>query len=282
MNKMLLVAFAPFVLVSCVAPADDSQDEAWDDSEEVVGESQLGMGGNPATGGNEESGFWQLNPTTLAQLPAIAAAPLDQGNGFLPGVNFGHSHGYEVWRNIVYCALGVDQTLTDPSTGAVHRGHFGLAMSWKNAALTASQQRWVTACMLQRLNAYGHSVPILLEGMTSPIYYYQPDDSAYPWNESTAWGNVFSPAGPAVYVCSDSDLIATCEAQGKTASAWLQERICDGVANCGMVYMGTCATACKYQVTSRGTYPVCTVNGVTYNETVHVQLPSTEATCTPL
>jgi hypothetical protein len=165
----------------------------------------------------------------------------------------------------------------------VYQGHFGLALSWMSSPLTLVQQRWVTGCMIQRLNAWGHKVPILLEGATSPIWFYGPDNNAYPFDESTAWGNVFSAAGPGVFVCSDQDLVVKCEQEGKSPLDWLHERVCDGLVSCGMTYVGNCwdPAVCTYQSGSRGTYPVCVGAGVTYTQTVHVQVPSSEATCTP-
>ena len=106
--------------------------------------------------------------------------------------------------------------------------------------------------------------------------------ATYPWDEPTAWGNLFSAATQAIYVCSDGDLVKKCEQEGHSVSAWLQYRICDGLGACGMVYMGNCNQACTYPVTPRGIYPVCVSNGITYTQTVHVQLPNSEATCTPM
>lgn len=289
MNKMFLLvaSLVSTAMVSCVAPPGDADDEqGLADDEDLAEAQQAGTGGNPNTGGNHHLGRWILPPATVAQYQVVGAAALDaDGDGVLPSINWGHSHGYDVWDNLVYCALGVGQSLTEPN-GAVHQGHFGLATSWTTTPLTTHQQRFVTGCMLQRLNAWGHEVPILLEGRTSPIYHWAADEVDYPWDESTVWGNVFVPSGaaPAIYVCSSGALFAECNEDIDGTNDWLEERICDGLgADCGLAVMGLCSDVCTLQTTSGGdTYEECTGASGRFRQTVHVQLPSTEASCTPV
>lgn len=272
-----LVSF--FALVACVPPADGWDDEA----EEDLGTAYQGQGGNPAIGGNHFSGADILAADARAAYLEVALVPLLDKLGYFPMIDVDESRRPQVVQNLVECALDMSQTVRDPVTDAEYTGHWGLATQWAYEPSTEDQQRWVTGCMIQRLNAWGHLVPILLEGATSPIYYNQQAEAEFPFNESTAWGNLFAGRGE-IFVCSHEDQRMRCDLESKSVNAWLQERICDGLAECGMVYRGHCEdpNVCIPSDPTEDKYPVCYGwEHVPYEQTVHVQVQLSDATCTP-
>jgi hypothetical protein len=283
-----LAMLAPFALVSCTAPRDGSHEDEFDE-EEDVGEVELkGTGGNPNTGHNHNSGLYHWQPDTQQAYRVMGDTALDDGYGYLPVLDIDPLYRNEVIANAVECGLGVGDFVTDPLTGDVFEGHFGLDLAWKGNKLSPEGRRWVTGCMAQRLNAWGFTVPILLVGNTAPIYYHKNDNSAYPWNESTVWGDLFSSTEPLgtkippypIYVCSDAEQIDSCD--GDQILEWFDSRICDGADACGLTYLGPCSNPVCMQVSGpMGTYPQCwTPSGELYEETVHVQIHEQDGTCT--
>lgn len=154
-----------------------------------------------------------------------------------------------VLRSAVECALTPDQSVVDPVTGELYTGWWGLAPSWSSNVLETQGRRYVTACMVQRLNYYGASVPILLEGPSSPIARNASFDARYVLEESTVFGDLFSSTTPLlgllpafnVYVCWESLLPQSC---GLLGLPLLEKRICDDVPLCGLVTLGPCALSC--------------------------------------
>ena len=65
---------------------------------------------------------------------------------------------------LVQCALQPSQSIETISDGKKYafRGVLGLADHWLHTALTESGQRWVSACLLARVNLYGRKVEISL------------------------------------------------------------------------------------------------------------------------
>ena len=60
---------------------------------------------------------------------------------------------------LVECALGTTQSVTSTTAPVkTYIGQYGLATGWTGAALSATNRRWVSACMLARVNATGENV----------------------------------------------------------------------------------------------------------------------------
>jgi len=177
--------------------------------------------------------------------------------------------GKRVLTYLAACALPAGQSVkvgTDTYTGT-----YGLVPSWATSALTASQQRWVSACMLARTNLYGVQVemsmrganPALAPALLEPVDYLVPEGAFY--------GNLFS-ANPVAYACT-SFL--------KTATNYDSARACsmssDGVSTkCGFTYEHGCALldldlapACSGLLPPYGN---CRGDGTTYSEVVTVFL----------
>jgi hypothetical protein len=232
--------------------------------------------------GTRPACFWAHG--SQQALRTLGGAALDQGGGLLASIPLTQvsQDCREVLRSAVECALTPEQSVSDPVTGELYTGWWGLAPSWLGNALDVDGRRYVTACMVQRLNYTGTTVPILLEGPHPAIAQSQTFGPAYPIEESTAFGDLFSSAVPLggllpafnVYVCWESLLPQSCGLLG--LPLLFEERICDGVPLlCGLTVLGPCSLSCV----QNGPYWSCKPNLLAprWTQTVRVKLET--ATC---
>ncbi len=231
--------------------------------------------------GTSPSCFWARG--SQQALRSLGGVALDRGDGFLPRIALDQvpQSCREVLRSAVECALTPDQSVEDPVTGERYTGWWGLAPTWLGGALNEQGRRYVTACMVQRLNYYGASVPIRLEGPHSAIVRNLTEGSEYPIEESTVFGDLFSSTTPLdgllpafeVYVCWEDLLPQSCGLLG--LPLLLEKRICDDVPLCGLVTLGPCALSCA----QNGDYWMCQSGLLSswWTETVRVRLET--ATC---
>ena len=184
-------------------------------------------------------------------LRTMGGAALDQGGGQLLSIPLTQvsQECREVLRSAVECALTREQSVRDPVTGELYTGWWGLAPSWQSGALDVDGRRYVTGCMVQRLNYYGTQVPILLEGRHPAIARNATFGPEYPIVESTAFGDLFSSTTPLLgilpafnlYVCWEGLLPQSC---GFLGLPLLEQRLCDDVPLCGLLVLGPCALSC--------------------------------------
>jgi hypothetical protein len=108
----------------------------------------------------------------------------------------------------------------------------------------------------------------LLEGDHAPLYESNVLDDEYPFEESTAFGDLFSSTAPltgltpafTAYMCSEED--STC----LNVSTLLNIRACDNVGLlCGIKYIGKCSSKCS----ANGPYWNCPNYG--FSQTIRVQ-----------
>ncbi|HEX5744752.1 MAG TPA: hypothetical protein VFZ09_00835 [Archangium sp.] len=248
----------------------------------AAGQTLLGDERDPPKGlnGTTPSCFWA--PGSQQALRTLGAAALDQGAGLLPGIPLSQVSAScrHVLRSAVECALTPEQSVRDPVTDELYTGWWGLAPSWSSGVLDTAGRRYVTACMVQRLNYYGASVPILLEGPHSAITRNTSYDAQYAIEESTVFGDLFSSTAPLlgllpafnVYVCWESLLPQSC---GLLGLPLLEKRICDDAPLCGLVTLGPCDLSCV----ENGPYWKCRSGLLSpwWTETVRVKLET--ATC---
>jgi hypothetical protein len=83
---------------------------------------------------------------------------------------------------------------------------------------------------------------VVLSGSTRALAAGTGWDADYPFDESNAYGDVFSaPAGTfALDVCWEKDLQRACEDPAEQ----LEARICDGAPGCRLHVVGRCAKVC--------------------------------------
>ncbi|PTL79567.1 hypothetical protein DAT35_32655 [Vitiosangium sp. GDMCC 1.1324] len=225
--------------------------------------------------GTRPSCFWAQGAQQT--LRALGGAALDQGRGFLKSISLGMvpADCREVLRSAVECALTREQSVTDPVTGERYTGWWGLAPSWLGDALDVDGRRYVTACMVQRLNYYGTTVPILLEGPHPAISRNPTYGPQYAIQESTVFGDLFSSPIPllgilpafSVFVCWESLLPQSC---GLLGLPLLEKRICDDAPLCGLVPIGPCGLMCQ----QNGPYWQCKPDllAPAWTQTVRVKL----------
>jgi len=231
--------------------------------------------------GTRPSCFWAHG--TQQALRSLGGAALDQGAGLLPSIPLAQvsQDCREVLRSAVECALTPAQSVSDPVTGELYTGWWGLAPSWLSGALDVDGRRYVTGCMVQRLNSYGTHVPILLEGSHPAIAQSATFGPQYPIEESTAFGDLFSSTTPLdgllpafqVYVCWESLLPQSCGLLG--LPLLFEKRVCDDTPLCGLVTVGACALSCA----QNGSYWKCKPDLLSpwWTQTVRVKLET--ATC---
>jgi hypothetical protein len=277
-TRFLLLASLVTVLVGCGTDVAYVEQDA---SMATLEQSAVRQRPPPnGANGTRPSCFWAHG--SQKALRTLGGAALDRGGGDLLDIPLAQVSAdcREVLRSAVECALTQDQSVRDPVTGELYTGWWGLAPSWLGEPLNVQGRRYVTACMVQRLNYYGTSVPILLEGPHPAITQSVTYAPEYPIEESTVFGDLFSSKTPLlgllpafnVYVCWESLLPQSC---GPLGLPLLEKRICDDAPLCGITPVGPCALACA----QNGEYWKCKPGLLSpwWTETVRVKLET--ATC---
>jgi hypothetical protein len=139
---------------------------------------------------------------------------------------------------IASCALPAGQSITlSLSSGPLTlQGELGLAPTWTNEHGTCDEscQRWVSGCVLSRINYFGDTIPLSLRGDTAVLTPSKEELASYPNREAAYFGNIFK-ATQERYACVSP---------GST----LISRVCgpDGAANpdCVVSVLGDCPSVC--------------------------------------
>jgi hypothetical protein len=171
-------------------------------------------------------------------------------------------------KYVVSCALTSQQSLSFSVGGTSYSfpGELGLAPQWGMAhgSCDGSCQRWVSACVLARVDAAGVDREISVRG-PNPVLLPTPSEiSSYTNREATYFGNLFIPGQPRFL----------CLAPGQKQD----ERVCgDSLADCPMTVVGSCAQDCLVKAGAFGD-SFCSDagrsgTGQTYFESVTVFLP---------
>jgi hypothetical protein len=171
-------------------------------------------------------------------------------------------------KYVVSCALPADKTVTINVDGQTYSypGLLGMEPQWgeRGGSCDESCQRWVTGCVLARVDYLGVERLISLRGANPALRTTRDEANAYPVREATYFGNVFK---------KDQPLFA-CLSPGQKED----ERVCgDSLDNCPMDVVGSCARACVFEGAFGG-FQLCSSSGKalhpeTYLESVTVFLP---------
>ncbi|WP_437616831.1 hypothetical protein WMF20_23275 [Sorangium sp. So ce834] len=216
--------------VGCgAAPADDAESVLVAEQEIIV------------MNGLEPADFWK--PSTQQALRALAQAPLAAGlDGGAGAVLLASEHGRQLVERVVACAL--------PAGAAVEArfersfaGSIGLAPSWATSPLSdGASRRWMTACLLQSLNALGAHVAVHLTGGHPGLADASDSEaSEYTVRDAIMFGDLFEPAHPTAFACADNALIDDC---GVALSAKTLARVCGQSHTCGLTLLGHCNAVC--------------------------------------
>jgi hypothetical protein len=176
--------------------------------------------------------------------------------------------GRELLKYVVSCALpdGAAVNVTVDGTHYSFPGSIGLAPSWGGAhgSCDGSCQRWVSACVLARVDAAGVEREISIRG-DNPVLRPVPHELRdYPHREATYYGNIFADHEPR-YLCL-------------SPGATSDERVCGpSLATCPMTVVGSCDDVCS-DLGAFGTFQDCRTarhgdHGGVFAETVTVFLP---------
>ena len=174
----------------------------------------------------------------------------------------------ELLKYVVSCALDDGDSLTIKVNGTRYTfpGELGLAPDWsdRDGSCDGSCQRWVTACVLARVDAAGVKREISVRGNNPALWPSFGELWGYPAREASYFGNIFAPGQPRFL----------CLSPGQTNDP----RVCGAsLASCPMTVEGSCSTDCS-DTGAFGTFSNCSDagragRGHTYAEVITVFLP---------
>lgn len=169
-------------------------------------------------------------------------------------------------KYLASCALDPDTVLHGAKDGQAYEfpGSMGLAPAWSKRALSLSERRWVSACILARTNAFGVSVQISMRA-TEPTFTSLAATSgeveSHSLYEGAFYGDLFADQAFA-FVCVGKTHSSEQAVRAK------RQRVCTDVAQdgsnvtqCGFVQTGICP---------EGVPPM--VGGHPWPEIIHVWL----------
>lgn len=259
--------------MGCTTEAGDS---AGNSAEDRLSSVEQGVGGDPGTHNHfRPKCFWDHAFQQTARDLALDAITNEEGK--LPdmpyiGMLLDPECRQEAVEILVGCALEPGEFVFDgEDESRVYEGELGFASNWVNGPLTKTEKERLTGCMLERLNAFGIEMSILVYSHPdfTPV---QDALNMYPVTESQAWGNLFDstvtlnptndPSEPTLpafdaYVCQETGMY-DCAVAGVM---YTSGRICDNNhASCGLIMMGQCDNLCPHDtanecdIWSRRTY----------------------------
>jgi hypothetical protein len=171
-------------------------------------------------------------------------------------------------KYVVSCALDDGQQLSLSVDGQsyVFQGSLGLAPDWgqRHGSCDETCQRWVSGCVLARVDAAGVEREISIRGANRALSTSWREIFDYPEREATYFGNVFVDGQPR-YLCLSP---------GKHSDP----RVCGAsMDNCPMTVVGSCAPDCAYEGPTGG-FVDCSTSGHArrpeiFHESVTVFLP---------
>ncbi len=178
--------------------------------------------------------------------------------------------GREMLGYLAACALPADAGVYAEKDGVRYDfpGSMGLAPGWPGSSLAASEQRWVSACILALKDGTGGAVSVSLRAVNSDNPALRPSDeelSAYTIHEGGFFGNLFY-AEPVAFACRGD------RTEAEDGDPVMAQRICTqrsadramtalGLTACGYRFIGFCSQI--------GTPEI---GGVRYEEVIEVYL----------
>jgi hypothetical protein len=146
---------------------------------------------------------------------------------------------------VVSCALPAGHSVTYTSAGVSYTfaGGIGIAPSWEHQKCDGSCQRWVSACVLARLNKLGVHRQISIRGANDALAITAHETQDFPVREATYYGNLFQVEQPR-YACLPPQ-------------ATQIPRVCgDSLVGCAVAIPGPCEKVCETPGRN-GTYREC-------------------------
>lgn len=165
--------------------------------------------------------------------------------------------GRELLTYMVSCALPAGANLEVSTDAGVYtfEGLLGLAPTWLDTPLSLTDRRWVSACLLARVNYYGVSVHLSMRGDTPALATTNDEIAAYPLYEGAFWGDLFGSGDQVKNACISrfkshdpqiADLpLRQCTVPTGTGSTW-----------CDFTAAGVCEDICSSAAGTNG-YATC-------------------------
>lgn len=162
--------------------------------------------------------------------------------------------GRELLQVIIGCALPPGITLETDFQGTHFEffGEIGLAPKWLERGLRLGEKRWMSSCMLSRVNRFGIEVVISIRGPHDALVASEDEAEQFSLEEGAFFGNIFTPL--------DQPLIMNAcrgrsQAKSEPTTGDLANRDCTepdpakpGKTFCDFNYAGDCA-AFKFPLT---------------------------------
>jgi hypothetical protein len=143
--------------------------------------------------------------------------------------------GRELLKYVVSCALpaGDSVTISVDDQAYTFPGSLGLAPEWgqRHGRCDGRCQRWVSACVLSRVDAQGVERTISIRGDNKALRPTPAERADFPRREATYYGNLFVDGKPR-FLCLSPGLDSDARVCGPSL---------DG---CPMTVVGSCADAC--------------------------------------
>jgi len=148
------------------------------------------------------------------------------------------------------------------------QGSMGLAPRWLYEAMTPSDERWVSACLLAHVNYFGKHVRVSMRATLPPVPALEADDDekqTFSIFEGGFFGNLFLPE-PVAYTCRGERTPA------QARDPILQDRVCTQVPE-ETTAEAKPITYCRFLVTGRCEDATSlTVDGTPYAEVIFTYL----------
>jgi hypothetical protein len=176
--------------------------------------------------------------------------------------------GRELLKYVVSCALPAGAQITAMVDGTRYdfAGSIGLAPDWghEHGSCDRSCQRWVSGCVLARVDATGVERGISIRGDNRALRPAPHELRDYPVREATYYGNIFAEHQPR-YICLSPGMRSDMRVCGPSLS------------DCPMTVVGSCDDVCDDQG-SFGSFADCRTSRQgrhddVFSETVTVFLP---------
>jgi hypothetical protein len=168
---------------------------------------------------------------------------------------------------VVSCALDATQSVS--ANGYTFTGIYGMQTGWTTSALTLSQRRWISACVLARTNILSTSMTISMRGTHAALATVPSELTSYNRQEGTFYGDIFG-GNTVRRACADADTLNGVLVGVKARKCAFQPDPYDPSTSCSFFYDGACSAHCT--VSGDG-YSSCTDNvGAAWTEVIKVNL----------
>ncbi len=154
--------------------------------------------------------------------------------------------GEIVLEYLISCAFPEGVTFRGPSFDGPSRdyeGGVGLAPHWAVRKLTSTEQGWISACMISRVNVNAVPLEISLRGPHRALGTSADEAALFDVEEGAFFGDIFTGEAPIqAFACSGTRIgnpVTGGDRQCATAGDGT------GTTPCDLTYAGTCATACE-------------------------------------